>query len=230
MSKKVGQRDGSELFDAGDFNVLRSTISTLAPELVAPAKPREEPAKPADRYVSSATPKAQQDDEGSAASSVRPRERRGSGMSAHELRATIDKQAAPVELEEGAGDPLDFETGGELDDMLAGEVEDHDHCGGMSEDEEVDRRIQDSLLEDAILDAYRDNMEALAQANATRDFTRGEDLWHERYRFDARNRMDTDEASERSRNSEADRRATEERRRIEDEAARRRLDDDRNRR
>jgi hypothetical protein len=85
--------------------------------------------------------------------------------------------------------------------------------------------VSEMLLEDAILDAYRNNMAATFEANETRGFSNELHLWDERYVYDAKLRVDADEGAERHRNLESDRINTENRRRAEEDANRRRMED-----
>lgn len=212
--------------DGGDFPSLRDTLRSLAPELFEQGKKK-------DGYRRDAPPTLFTGEGETTASSVRPRTNPGAGVPAYRLRAEAKKEQAPIDPEEL--DAMEYEAEDELD-----LVEEE------SSSDDAARAAQDYYY-DLVADQAENNMEAVLRDAQGRVHARGEDLWHERYRYDAGMRMNDDELLERSRAEANDRasaeraaearraadeaaaRAESERRAAADEAARR-LAEDRNRR
>jgi hypothetical protein len=111
-------------------------------------------------------------------SSVRPRRRQGEGLPVHALLAGL--------LEGAGGDA------GSFADVF-------DYEGRTAEE-----RLRETLRSERLIDFYEDSMGDLHDALDTLDFHRGEDLWHERYRGDARREMDAAELRERGDAARAD--------------------------
>ncbi len=203
------------LFGAGPFPTLKDTIKTLAPELLAEAAPTQ------DKHVKAAPPTLFAGEEEVTASSVRPREHSGQGLPSHALRAELCRSGRSRAYDAEDLEAMENEarlTKPDLDDELPIEVQVFE-----AEVEAEDKKDAfNDYFYDLIADQYKDNMEAFMAANGTREFARTEDLWHERYRFDAHKRADTDEGAERERFSSTDTSATEAAeaaRRASDEAA-----------
>jgi hypothetical protein len=261
VAKKVGDE---LLLDAGAWDALRRSLETFAPDLIGGEKPaatveKKKVAAPTnrDQYTRGVTPKQAYDDE--TVSSVQQRQRKGSGMSMHELMAKqiADPEsvlpAEPMAVEGSVPSECGTEQFHCDEDELTGrnqpavhydvdELLEDPNAGGYEPDldpyQPAEDHVADMLLEDAILDAYRDNMEASAAAIGTRGFANELHYYEERNIYDLRKRLDEDEGSERRNAIESDRAAAEAqrradddaRRRMEDDAARRRRDDDLNRR
>lgn len=209
MTKKLsldGKVDPAFELSAGSALRVGFKLDLNAAEVKAPEVRKKAPG-PSDKFATGATPSSSLcDDKGSSASSVRQRERsKGGGVPVHELLAQVGKENHGCE---------------DLEDDVA-ELERRDR-------ELLEEQYQPSpqndlagqLLQDAVLDAFHDSMEATAEELGRRNFVREEDLWHERYVKDVNDGVDRDMADmRRSEQINADRRAAE-----------RRLDDDRNRR
>jgi hypothetical protein len=170
-----------------------------------------------DRFATGATPSQLCDDKGSSASSVRQRERsKAGGVPVHELLAQVGKENDPC--------PHGFED--DLEELARRDREllDEQYQPAPKAD------LAGQLLQDAVIDAFHDSMEATAEELGRRNFVREEDLWHERNVRDVNDGVDRDIADRRRGEQIAIDRANADRLSAERTALERRLDDDRNRR
>lgn len=109
-------------------------------------------------------------------SSVRPRDRKGEGVAAHELRASPELKGG----ERSKDEPAVRDTGlNSLEAFLSGPVAPRD---------------RGSFHARKALDYYADNMEEHHRDLATLDFHRSEEHWYERYRLDHARRIEEGEA------------------------------------
>lgn len=239
MVKKAGE-SGGELFGERAFATLRDSLATFAPDLLGldPLPDTKTVAKKkgagGDQFVRETKVKQPHEDDGGSVSSARPRERTGGGFSMHELRAKNNRDPESVipsehEHDESCAIPSEYKGAGEnfnVNDLLEhpGElyVEDADSLKHLDPSDGV----SDMLLEDAILDAYRDGMASNYAANETRGFSNELHYWDERYRYDADLRSRDDGEADRQRRAESERIANEARRRADEAADRARMDAD----
>lgn len=243
MVKKAGE-GGGELFGERAFATLRDSLATFAPDLLGldplpatkPAEGAGAKKKKADQFVRETKVKQPHEDDGGSVSSARPRERSGGGFSMHELRAKNNRDPESVipseykgERDESCAIPSEYKGAGDnfnVNDLLEhpGElyVEDADSMKHLDPSDGV----SDMLLEDAILDAYRDGMASNYAANETRGFSNELHYWDERYRYDADLRARDDGEADRQRRAESERIANDARRRADEAADRARMDAD----
>ncbi|MCK6550293.1 hypothetical protein L6R52_30940, partial [Myxococcota bacterium] len=188
----VEEAGAKSLFGAGQFPTLKDTIKALAPELIADATPKQ------DKLVKEAPPTLFSGEEEVTASSVRPREHSGQGMPSHALRAELCRSSRHRQYDAEDLEAMEYEsrlTKPDLDEDLPVEIQAFEE--EVRADDEKD--AFNDYFYDLVADQYKDNMEAFMAANGAREFARSEDLWHERYRYDAHKRQDTDEGAERDR-------------------------------